>query len=56
MSVNKTDFKLDNEVIPEEWLDANKNAIILSRYRDVKPGNEDLADTEERLNWYAMFE
>ena len=56
VSVNKTNFKLDNEVIPEEWLDANKNAIILSRYRDVKPGNEDLADTEERLNWYAMFE
>ena len=55
VSVNKIAFKPDNEVLPEEWLDANKNAIILSRYRDVKLGNEDLADAEERLNWYTMF-
>ena len=55
VSVNKLNFKPDYDIMPEEWLDANKNAIILSRYKDVKLGNENLADAEERLEWYSMF-
>ena len=55
VSVNRIIFKPDYEVPSEEWLDANKNALIISRYKDVKPGNEELADMEDRLKWYQKF-